>query len=247
MEKRIIPKKIHYCWFGRSSKSELIEQCIYSWKKYLPEYEIIEWNEDNFDIHINAYVEEAYQEKKWAFITDYVRLYVLYNEGGIYMDTDVEVLKSLDIFLEHAAFSGFESRDGVPTGIMASVKKHPVIRELLKDYEDKHFYLSGGECDLTTNVVLITKYFVNNGLKLNNKKQNINNFLIYPQIYFCPNTFGMIFGMHSSRSYTIHHFDGSWKEYRREKNWRYKWGHYVVGLLKNILGTDHYEKLRGKR
>ena len=105
MKKNKIPKIIHYCWFGGNPLPELAEKCIESWKKYLPDYEIIRWDENNFDFNINDYVKEAYENKKWAFITDYVRLYAMYNYGGIYMDTDVEVLKSLDCFLIHPAFS----------------------------------------------------------------------------------------------------------------------------------------------
>ena len=101
-----IPKKIHYCWFGRGQMPELAIKCLASWKKNLPDYEVIEWNEDNFDINSNRYVKEAYESKKYAFVTDYVRLYVLYNHGGIYMDTDVEVLKPLDVFLVNRAFTG---------------------------------------------------------------------------------------------------------------------------------------------
>ena len=104
----MIPKKIHYCWFGRSKMPELALKCIASWKKYLPDYEIKEWNEDNFDLELYPYVREAYNNRKFAFVTDVVRLYALYTEGGIYMDTDVEVLKPLDCFLNHQAFSGFE-------------------------------------------------------------------------------------------------------------------------------------------
>lgn len=240
-----IPKKIHYCWFGRGEKSLLIKSCIASWKKFLPDYEIVEWNEDNFDIHCNTYVEEAYHAKKWAFVTDYVRLYLLYNIGGIYMDTDVEVLRSLDIFLEEEAFSGFEARDSVPTGIMASVKNQKVFFHLLKDYDNKHFVLSDGLLNQTTNVETISKYFMENGLEMNNKEQTINGCTMYPQIYFCPNTFGMIFGINSKKSYTIHHFDGSWKGSRHKNNWKYKICHYFSGRLRNAIGTKNYNKIRG--
>ena len=111
----MIPKKIHYCWFGRNPLPPLALKCIASWKEYCPDYEIKEWNEDNFDLNCNAYVREAYEARKWAFITDYVRLYALVNEGGIYMDTDVEVLKPLDDLLCYDAVSGFESQTQIPT------------------------------------------------------------------------------------------------------------------------------------
>ncbi|MEI3219550.1 MAG: glycosyltransferase [Lachnoclostridium sp.] len=100
----MIPKVIHYCWFGRGKMPELANKCIESWKKYCPDYEIIEWNEDNFDINCCPYVKEAYESKRFAFVTDYVRLYAMYTQGGIYMDTDVEVLRNLDEFLIHQGF-----------------------------------------------------------------------------------------------------------------------------------------------
>ena len=116
----MIPKKIHYCWFGRGEMPDLVRKCIASWKKYLPEYEIKEWNEDNFDLNSYPYVREAYHNKRFAFVTDVVRLHALYYEGGIYMDTDVEVLKPLDSLLNYKIVSGFESETQIPTGLMAS-------------------------------------------------------------------------------------------------------------------------------
>ena len=113
----MIPKVVHYCWFGRGEMPELAKKCIASWKTFLPDYQIKEWNEDNFDINCNQYVKEAYESRKFAFVTDYVRLYAIYTEGGVYMDTDVEVLKTLDPFLHHHAFSGFETDGNVPTGM----------------------------------------------------------------------------------------------------------------------------------
>ena len=111
----MIPKIIHYCWFGGKPLPELAQKCIASWKKYCPDYEIKEWNESNFNLNSCDYVREAYEAKKWAFITDYVRLYAMVTEGGIYMDTDVEVIKPLDPFLKHKAFSGFEDEVSIPT------------------------------------------------------------------------------------------------------------------------------------
>ena len=124
----MIPKKIHYCWFGRGKMPELAVKCIESWKKYLPEYEIKEWNEDTFDLTLYPYAKEAYDNRKFAFVTDVVRLYALYYEGGIYMDTDVEVLKPLDYLLQFDAVSGFETDSQIPTGLMASQKGLPLIK-----------------------------------------------------------------------------------------------------------------------
>ena len=111
----MISKKIHYVWFGRGEKNERIKHCIESWKKYLPDYEIIEWNEDNFDINLNDFTKQAYESKKWAYVSDVARLWVLYNEGGIYFDTDVEVYQPLDIFLNQEGFMGFESEHYLST------------------------------------------------------------------------------------------------------------------------------------
>ena len=132
----MIPKKIHYCWFGGNPLSEETKKYIETWKKYCPDYEIIEWNEKNFDVTKIPYVREAYESKKWAFITDYVRLYVMYTYGGIYMDTDVEVLKPLDSLLDLKGFSGFENETSIPTGIMAAKKGLPVIKNLMDEYNE---------------------------------------------------------------------------------------------------------------
>ena len=129
----MIPKKIHYCWFGRNPLPPLALKCIASWKEYCPDYEIKEWNEDNFDLSINAYVREAYEARKWAFITDYVRLYALVNEGGIYMDTDVEVLKPLDDLLCYDAVSGFESETQIQT-LRRNTANHPMVSRPLHRY-----------------------------------------------------------------------------------------------------------------
>ena len=120
----MIPKIIHYCWFGKNPLPDDARDCIESWKKNCPDYEIKEWNEENFDINTCAYVKEAYDKKKWAFITDFVRLKVLYDYGGIYMDTDVEVCKSLDPLLKWDAFSGFESDNNIPTGTIGAIAKN---------------------------------------------------------------------------------------------------------------------------
>ena len=206
----MIPKIIHCCWFGRNPMGELENKCINSWKKYCPDYTIKIWNEDNFDINSNAYVKEAYENKKWAFVTDYVRLYALYTEGGVYMDTDVEVLKSLDDYLKYEAFSGFENYDAIPTGIMAGVKGFKLYKELLERYIDRHFIDENGRIDYTTNVAEITDYCLTRGLKLDNTFQIIDGFALFPKDYFCPKSYltGRI--ECTENTITIHHFRGSW-------------------------------------
>lgn len=206
----MIPKKIHYCWFGRNPLPPLAKKCIESWKKYCPDYEIKEWNEDNFDLNYNDYVREAYEAKKWAFITDVVRLYALVSEGGIYMDTDVEVIKSLDELLNYEAVSGFESDTQIPTGLMASCAGQPLFHELLHEYDNLHFRCSDGSLDMTTNVTRITGTCKKYGFVANNRKQIINGFTILPKDYLCPKDHETKKINITENSLTIHHFDGSW-------------------------------------
>ena len=208
----MIPKKIHYCWFGKGKMPELALKCIESWRVNLPDYELKECNENSFDINSNFYVKEAYESRKFAFVTDYVRLYALYTEGGIYMDTDVEVLKNLDPFLDLPAFSGFEDNVHIPTGIMAAEKGSVWAGWQLKYYDDRHFLLPDGTLDLTTNVEIIGRLMGEKGFILRNGLYNFQNIItIFPRDYFCPksHTTGKI--ELTQNTYTIHHFAGSWK------------------------------------
>lgn len=140
----MIPKKIHYCWFGKKPKPALVRRCIESWKKYLQDYEIIEWNEDNFNIHALEYTRQAYENKKWAFVSDYVRLYALYHYGGLYFDTDVEALKNMDCFLNQHLFTGFETKGNPVTAVMGCEKQNKTIGELMEEYN--HQYSGDKRC-----------------------------------------------------------------------------------------------------
>lgn len=213
----MIPKKIHYCWFGRGQKPELATKCIESWKKYLPEYEIIEWNEDTFDLDLYDYVRQAYDAHKFAFVSDVARLYALYHQGGVYMDTDVEVLAPLDSILGYEAVSGFETTNMIPTGLIAACKGSPIIGELLDQYKHRQFILDNGQLNLTTNVVYITDTLLKYGLTLNNQLQTVNGFTFLPWDYLCPKSVkdGKIYL--SENSLTIHHFAGSWHSPFRNK------------------------------
>lgn len=221
-----IPKTIHYCWFGGNPLPELAERCIESWRTFCPDYEIVRWDETNFDIHYNDYVAEAYAAKKWAFVSDVARLYALVHFGGIYMDTDVEVLKPLDELLQYEAVSGFESADRIPTGLMACRKQQPLFEELLRDYEDKHFLRADGSCDPTTNVTRITNLCEQYGLRLNNTKQTIRGFTLLPTDVLCPKDYETGELHLTNNSLCIHHFDGSWHT-EEEK---------YIGYLQSRLG-----------
>lgn len=207
----MIPKVIHYCWFGNSEKPELVHKCIESWKKYCPDYEMVEWNESNFDINSYDYVREAYEEKKWAFVSDVVRLYALVNYGGIYMDTDVEVIGSLDSLLEYEAVSGFESQTEIPTGLMGSIAHQELFEEMLNEYNSVHFLKSDNGIDLTTNVTRITNTCLKYGLKQNNTLQTIKGFTLLPKDYLCPKDFETKVTTITQNTLAIHHFDGSWR------------------------------------
>ena len=180
-----IPKIIHYCWFGGNPLPELAQKCIASWKKYCPEYEIREWNESNFDLNCCDYVREAYEAKKWAFVSDVARLYALVNYGGIYMDTDVEVVKPLDPLLQYDAVSGFQTDVEMQTGLMACEKGNIMFQELLDDYKTAHFIFTDGSFDLTTNVTRITNTCLKYGFVADNKKQTVNSLVLLPKDYLC--------------------------------------------------------------
>ena len=213
----MIPKKIHYCWFGRGKKSELIEKCMATWKKVLPEYEVKEWNEDNFDLSSVQYVREAYKERKWAFVTDYVRLYALYHEGGIYMDTDVEVLKPIDRFLSLPAFSGYQDADQCLTGIMGSEKGGEWVKDMLDDYIGRSFYRENGEINETTNVEYTTYLMrTKKGMKIDGNLESLEGYVtFFPVDFFCPKICQTDEVNLTENTYTIHHFAGSWLGRRR--------------------------------
>lgn len=215
----MIPKIIHYCWFGGNPLSPQIKKYIASWKKYCPDYELRQWDETNFDITCNAYVQEAYEAKKWAFVTDYVRMWALKNYGGLYMDTDVEVLRPLDEFLDTPAFSGFENETMIPTALMGSEKDGQWVSMLLADYDERHFVKPDGTYDLTTNVVTITELTVQHyPIVLDNTYQTIDHVLtIYPNDYFCPKSYATGVITLTENTHVIHHFSGSWLDQKTQR------------------------------
>lgn len=201
----MIPKIIHYVWLGHGEKSDKIKHCIESWKKYLPDYEIKEWNEDNFDINYNDFTRQTYEKKQYAFTSDVIRLYALYTEGGIYMDTDVEVYKPLDEFLNEPAFTGFEDINYPVTATLGAEKGNPVIKMMLdyyncidfKSYDIWTDYIKYEE----TNTCIMSNILGMLGIdRQRNETQHIKHFTIYPQSYFfTPN-----------EGYTYHSFTGGW-------------------------------------
>lgn len=187
----MIPKTIHYVWLGKGEKNELIKKCMETWEQL--GYEVKEWNEDNFDINYNKFTRQSYDARKYAFTSDVVRLYALYTEGGIYMDTDVSVHKPLDEFLNEPAFSGFERENYPVCATMGAIKGNPIIKEMLDYYNDRDF-------EELTNTKIMSNILAEHGIdRMKNEIQKIEDFTIYPQEYF-----------NDENGYTKHHMDGSW-------------------------------------
>lgn len=203
----MIPKIIHYCWFGGKEKPEKAKKCIASWKKYCPDYEIKEWNESNFDVNQNAYTRRCIEEKKYAFLSDYARLVIVEEYGGIYFDTDVEVVRSIDPLLEHEAFFGFENEAFVNTGVgFGAVPRQKMVGLMKEVYDD---FIDGTK-DFTACPALNTKALVAEGLKKNGEFQIVAGAEIYPVEYFNPydDTTGRL--RKTSKTYSIHWYSKSW-------------------------------------
>ncbi len=253
----MIPKTIHYCWFGRNPKPKLALKCMKSWKKYCPDYEIIEWNEDNFDISAcPLYVRQAYAEKKWAFVTDYVRLKVVYDHGGIYLDTDVELRKPLTPLLDCYAYFGFEDGVHVATGLgFGAEAGAPILRELMEDYQEIPFIKEDGSYDSTTCPSRNTKIFLRHGLRQDDSMQVLDgNVRILPSIYLCPLSYATNKRQYSSQTISIHWFSASWqpeevKTYHKQKLRRERKDfilHAPNRLMIKLLGQQRYEKLKNR-
>ena len=203
----MIPKKIHYCWFGRGEKPKLAQTCIASWRTYMPDYEIIEWNEDNFDVNYNAYTKMCYEEKKYAFLTDYLRLVIIEEQGGIYFDTDVEAVRSFDDLLENPAFAGFENDTHIATGLGFGAEPHnPVIQQMLKEYDQ----LLDGQHGTVGCPILNTEAMLKFGLMLNGEKQNLGQIVAYPEDYFNPMNSATGVITRTPNTHSIHRYSMSW-------------------------------------
>ena len=205
----MIPKIIHYCWFGGNPMPESAIKCIESWKKFLPDYEIKEWNESNFDVNIIPYTSEAYKAKKYAFVSDYARFWILYNYGGLYFDTDVEVIKNMDDIIAKGPFMGCEN-EASDTSVASVAPGLGLYKELLSMYDEKHFITDEGKQIRGTIVDYTTELFVRKGLVASNDIQLIENVWIYPKEYFCPKDYKSGKMNITERSVSIHHYDSSW-------------------------------------
>lgn len=248
----MIPKIIHYCWFGENPLPESALKCIESWKRFLTDYEIKEWNETNFDLNCCDYVKEAYAAKKWAFVSDYVRFRVLYDEGGIYFDTDVELIASIDDIIERGPFLGMEGNNVAPGLGLSANPGLGLLRDVLDHYESIHFVNETASGDLDNVVTYTTDILRKKGFVGGKEIECIDGVWIYPPEYFDPMEFitGKITITENTKS--IHHYSASWftdKEKKRlelqhklaEKYKRINWESvFNSGLWKVIMNVYAY-------
>lgn len=207
---QMIPKTIHYCWFGGNPMPKCFLENIDTWKKYCPDYEIKQWNETNYDISKNRYMLQAYENKKWGFVPDYARLDIVSTQGGIYLDTDVKMVRSFDPLLQFGMFCGFESTTRVNFGQgFGAVKGHSVIERMRKEYEKIDFLNPDGTMNMDPSPVYQTRTLEKMGLVINGKLQQIGDMIVFPPEYFSPlNEFG--YGLPTKNTFSIHQYDGSW-------------------------------------
>lgn len=206
-----IPKIIHYCWFGGELPPKMKENVL-MWQRMMPSYKFICWNDSNFDTIINPYVAEAYDKGKYAFVSDVARLYALYNIGGIYLDTDVEVLRSFDDLLDEDGFAGFEGSGRVATCVIGSKKANILIEMWIESYKDRRFVTTNGSFDETPNTLMFTKMLAKIGLKPENTVQSLNGFTVYPEEWFCPYNPWNEKTIVTKNTYTKHLFLDTWND-----------------------------------
>ena len=209
----MIPKIIHYCWFGGKELPQSAIDCITSWKKYLPDFEIKCWNEETFDVNSHQFVKECYEAKKYGFIVDVLRNYVLINEGGIYLDTDVEFIKPLDYeMLNLSAFISYEINNFPNVGLVASEKNGRLVNDVFDLYNDRDFINEDGNFNQSfTGPMGYKKILEDRGLTLDGIYKNENNYVvIYPQEYFSPKSYETGLIELSKNTYAIHHYEATW-------------------------------------
>ena len=212
----MVPKTIHYCWFGGKPKPKSVLRCIESWRKYCPDYEIKEWNEQNFDVNMIPYTHDAYQAGKYAFVSDVARFWVLYHKGGVYFDTDVEVIKTIDNLVERGPFMGWEKPNAlgnvhVAPGLgLAAPVGFPLYQEILEGFSRLNYYSEDGQRNPYSMIPMVTDILKEKGLRIEDNLQTIENLTIYPADYLCPmdSLTGKI--TLTDNSYTIHHYTMTW-------------------------------------
>ncbi|QAA21579.1 glycosyltransferase family 32 protein [Sporolactobacillus terrae] len=248
----MMPKIIHCAWFGKSRMPEDVQKCIASWHKYCPDYEIKLWNEDNYDVTKCKYMHDAYTHKKWSFVSDFFRLDIIYQYGGIYLDTDVELIRNLDNLLKLPLFMGLETikkRHSVNVGLaLGAQPNHPVVKAMRDDYYQMDFVLPNGQLNLTACPDIQTELLLKYGVKRVNEKQEFKDFTVFPTEYFCPLNYDTGMLNITENTYSIHHYDAAWKSnvqkdiitLRWELNKKYKSQLFIRVISVFIVYKRHY-------
>lgn len=235
-----IPRVIHYCWFGENPKDKAVLKCIRSWKRYCPGYEIVEWNEKNFNVNVIPYTAQAYEHGKWAFVSDYARLKVIYDYGGVYLDTDVELKKPLDTLLSCQGFLGLEKINSVyqvNTGLgFGAVRGHPLIKKMLESYHNLSFLRPDGSMDLQPCSERNTRLLRQEGFDGTNRRQIVGEMHILPTEYLCPMDYVTGEINKTKRTVSIHHYQATWleREVITERGVKY--------LARRLLGKYRYRR-----
>ena len=249
-----IPKIIHYCWLGGNPKPDSVLRCIDSWRKYCPDYEIREWNESNLDISMNEYTRQAYEAKAWGFVPDYLRLWIVYTHGGIYLDTDVQIIRSFDPLLKEKGFAGFEDDEHIALGLgFGAEAENPMITKQMAVYDGLRFRNEDGSYNRTPSPQYSTELMKQLGLHPNNGSvQYIDGFACYPPEYFCPKSFQTGMMKLTKNTFSIHQFDASWyseeEQAQKKKYWRDAqidyWLHLPHRIGRKLLGDRLYERIK---
>ena len=253
-----IPKIIHYVWVGDPNKKPpMFYRCLESWKKFAPDYEIIEWNEDNFNFNVSRYAREAYELKKYGFVSDFIRAKVLYEIGGFYLDTDVELVKPLDDLLDNKFVCSFENEAYVETSVIGVEKGHPLVKIISDLYIDLPFKRKDGSCDATPNTPILTHFLRKHyGLKMKNHTQRLKRIdkndesevTVFSNDYFCPINYTTKEMMKTENTYAIHYFDASWFDKKLKTSEKFLKGLYkIVGKKFFASLTRVYVKIQGRK
>ena len=217
-EEPIIPKKLHYMWLGGKTIPDNLKRCVDSWKKYCPDYEIVEWNEDNYDIKKHLYMRDVYEARAYGFVPDYARIDILYNEGGFYLDTDVELKRSIDNLRYQQAFCGVEKWQIINFGgLSGAVKKHPMLKKFLDSRDKISFYNPDGSLNKNTCGFYDTRVALAHGYKINGESQYINGMNIYASDFFQPYDYMSGLINETENTYSVHWFNGGWLDEKMKK------------------------------
>ncbi|MDR1928041.1 MAG: glycosyl transferase [Oscillospiraceae bacterium] len=236
----MIPKILHYCWFGGKKKPRLVRRCIASWRKYAPDFDIVEWNEKNFNLDTMPFTREAYEGKNFAFVSDVARAAALLQYGGVYLDTDMELRKPLEPFLGDRFFAGFEPGAFVAAGIIGAEPGDAFFQAYLAHYETLRFFLPDGRRYADSNVPLFTRLLEERGLRRENVPQNLNGRRIYPDEVFYPYDYRLQRTRLTPNSAAVHHYSASWMP-RRVRTLR-----LLKKMLKSLLPTALVRRITAK-